>query len=236
MKKSPHGLQATWFQALWTFFLPIMIVILVRWAVVEPFIIPSGSMIPNLHIHDHVLVKKFSYGLKIPFSDTWMVRWGEPKRGEIAVFKYPKQPSVYFIKRVIGMPGDEIRFKSHQLTVNGVTWSLKPTKSPSELDDEGFSYFLESSGQESHLVRYRKSELKSDDEYRIKLGPHEYFMMGDNRDDSLDSRYWGPLPEGLLVGRAWRIIMGCDETLASNSMICNPMTIRKDRIWLKIVQ
>jgi signal peptidase I len=206
-----------------------------RWAFIEPFIIPSGSMLPNLHIHDHVLVKKFSYGLKFPFSDTWIMRWGMPKRGHIAVFKYPKQPSVYFIKRVIGVPGDEISFKNGTLTINGQIWPLHLVEKPIDAD-ENFDYFEETSGNETHIVRYRQGDLKSQEDYHIKLNDHEYFMMGDNRDESMDSRYWGTLPEGLLVGRAWRIILGCDETLPSNSMICNPSTLRRDRIWLKVTE
>lgn len=229
------SLKTTWSQALLTIIIPIIIVGFIRWVLVEPFIIPSGSMLPNLHIHDHVLVKKFSYGLKIPFSDVWIFRWGMPQRGEIAVFKFPKQPSVYFIKRVIGLPGDEISFKSGVLTINGEEWKQEPAETPPDANRD-FDYFNESSGQERHIVRYRQGVLKSDEEFRTKLGNDEYFMMGDNRDESMDSRYWGALPEGLLVGRAWKIIIGCDETLPSNSMLCNPTTLRRDRFWLEVSQ
>jgi signal peptidase I len=228
-----RSLKATWPQALWTFFIPVLLVGFIRWAVVEPFIIPSGSMLPNLQIHDHVLVKKFSYGLKFPFSDLWMTRWGMPKRGEIAVFKYPKKPSVYFIKRVIGLPGDEIIFKAGILTVNGESWKINSIDVPKGAD-QSFDYMEESSGPEKHIVRYREGSFNSDDEFKIKLNDNEYFMMGDNRDESMDSRYWGTLPEALLVGRAWRVIIGCDETLPSNSMLCNPATLRRDRFWLKV--
>jgi signal peptidase I len=229
------SLKATWSQALLTFLIPILIVGLIRWILIEPFIIPSGSMLPNLHIHDHVLVKKFSYGLKLPFSDVWVLRWGMPQRGEIAVFKYPKQPSVYFIKRVIGLPGDELLFKGGILTINDQEWKQVPIATPTDADTN-FDYFEESSGSEKHIVRYRHGELKSDEEFKTKLLNGEYFMMGDNRDESMDSRYWGALPEGLLVGRAWRIVIGCEETLPSNSMLCNPATLRKDRFWLKVSQ
>lgn len=225
--------KATWPQALIAFLIPIVLVGFVRWALIEPFVIPSGSMLPNLHIHDHIFVKKFSYGLKFPFSDVWMFRWGMPQRGEIAVFKFPKQPSVYFIKRVIGLPGDEIVFKSGILTINGQEWNQVLTETPADADTN-FDYFKESSGREVHIVRYRQGVLKSDEEFKTKLSEGEYFMMGDNRDESLDSRYWGALPEGLLVGRAWRILIGCEETLPSNSMLCNPATLRTDRFWLKV--
>jgi signal peptidase I len=226
-------LRANWAQAVKALFLPIFIFALVRWAIFEPFVIPSGSMIPNLLIHDHILVKKFSYGLKIPFSDKWIIKWGMPKRGEIAVFKYPQKPGVYFIKRTIGLPGDELIFKSGQITVNGDPWKLEPIPTP-ENSEEGYDYYKESSESGTHTVRYRTSESKSNDEFKIKLKTGEYFMMGDNRDDSLDSRFWGTLNEGLLVGRAWKIIIGCGETLPTNSMICDPITLKKDRFWKEV--
>ena len=227
--------KATWSQAILTFLFPIFLVGFIRWALVEPFVIPSGSMQPNLHIHDHILVKKFSYGIKIPFSNIWLIRWGQPLRGEISVFKYPMQPGVFYIKRVIGVPGDQLKFKSGILTVNGVEW--KQTSVPAPIDaDPNFDYFEESSGLEKHTIRYRTGNLKSDEEFNIKLLDGEYFMMGDNRDESMDSRYWGVLPEALLVGRAWKIVIGCEETLPSNSMLCNPSTLRKDRFWIEVSQ
>ncbi len=228
-----RSLKATWSQAIFTLLLPIFLIGFVRWALVEPFVIPSGSMLPNLQIHDHVLVKKFSYGIKIPFSDAWVFRWGMPQRGEIAVFKYPKQPGVYFIKRVIGLPGDEVVFKEGILSLNGEIWKQFPIDLPAGAD-QNFDYFEEHSGSSKHVVRYGKSNLKSGGEFTVKLLENEYFVMGDNRDESMDSRYWGPVTEGLLVGRAWRIVIGCEQTLPSNSMLCNPATLRKDRFWLKV--
>ncbi len=103
------NLKGTWDQAILTFLLPILLVLGVRWAFVEPFVIPSGSMIPNLLIHDHIIVKKFSYGLHIPFGDVWIAQWSAPQRGDIVVFKYPENPDVYYIKRLIGLPGIELK-------------------------------------------------------------------------------------------------------------------------------
>lgn len=227
------NLKATWPQALFSFFLPILLIAFLRWAIVEPFVIPSGSMYPNLQLLDHVLVKKFSYGLKFPFSDRWIVTWSPPQAGEIAVFKYPRQPSVYYIKRVIGVPGDEIVFKNGELTINGQRWTLNPISVPAG-EDENFDYFEEQSVHEKHLVRYRRGSLRSTEELNVKLPEGEYFMMGDNRDESMDSRYWGNLPAGLFVGRAWRIVFGCGQTLPSNAMLCDPTTLRFDRFFLKV--
>jgi signal peptidase I len=230
---SGKNLKATWTQALLTFFLPIFLISFLRWAVVEPFVIPSGSMLPGLQLLDHVLVKKFSYGLKFPFSNQWVINWAWPRSGEIAVFKYPHQPSVYYIKRVIGTPGDEVLFKDGQLTVNGKIWSLTPVAPPTG-SDENFDYFQETSPSGTYIVRYRKGSLRSSEELKATLADGEYFMMGDNRDESMDSRYWGHLPAGLLVGRAWVIMFGCRETLPSNAMLCNPSTLRGDRFWVKV--
>jgi signal peptidase I len=111
MSEIPNSknLKGTWNQAILTFLFPILLVLGVRWALFEPFVIPSGSMIPNLLIHDHILVKKFAFGIHVPFSDKWLVQWTKPSRGEIVVFKYPENPEVYYIKRLIGLPSEMSR-------------------------------------------------------------------------------------------------------------------------------
>lgn len=227
MKTSRKG---TWLQAFMAFTVPLLMLGFFRWALFEPFVIPSGSMIPNLLIHDHLVVKKFSYGLKVPFVDIWIVRWAEPRAGQIVVFKYPLKTSVYYVKRLIGGPGDHILFKNGQLTVNGRPWTLTPIEPPVGFDDL-FDYFREDSGQESHVVRYRSGDLKSREAFEVTLKENEYFMMGDNRDESLDSRYWGTVEARFLVAPAWKVLLGCRETLASNSMLCNPATLKPERFW-----
>lgn len=226
--------KGTWSQAILSFLIPLFVIGFVRWALFEPFVIPSGSMLPNLLIHDHVLVQKFSYGLKVPFSDVWLFQWSQPQHAQVVVFKYPKNQSVYYIKRLIGRPGDEILFKDGKLSVNGQEWAQEPAQAPAGASDL-FDYFWESSApSEKHIIRYRKGELRSDEEYKLKLGNDEYFMMGDNRDESMDSRYWGTVAKKLLVAPAWRVLLGCEETLASNSMLCDPTTLKKDRFWVRI--
>ena len=228
------GKQGTWSQALWGFFLPLLVVGFFRWALFEPFVIPSGSMLPGLQIHDHVLVKKFSLGLKIPFTDTWLVKWGEPESGQVIVFKYPLNQSVYYIKRLIGKPGDEIVFANGRIKINGIEWAQVPIEPPAQSDPR-FEYFRETSPEGlSYVVRYRAGELRSQEAYAVKLSSDEYYALGDNRDESMDSRYWGVIKSNLLVSPAWRVIIGCGATLQSNAMLCNPMTIRWDRFWLDI--
>lgn len=227
------NLKGTWPQAILSFLFPLLLLGFLRWAVFEPFVIPSGSMIPNLLIHDHVLVKKFSFGLKFPFTDHWLIQWSQPERGDVVVFKYPKNTDVYYIKRLIGKPGDHIQFRKGQLSINDQAWGLQPTNVPAGADED-FDYYIENSGHESHIVRYRKGDLESKEDFDLNLKDDEFFMMGDNRDESLDSRYWGTVHSKLLVAPAWKILLGCEETLASNSMVCNPMTLKKGRLWKDI--
>ncbi|WP_413288702.1 signal peptidase I [Bdellovibrio sp. HCB337] len=226
---SQKNLKGTWAQAIGTFLLPVLIVFGIRWIVVEPFVIPSGSMIPNLLIHDHILVKKYSLGLKIPFSDYWIMRWRTPQRGEVLVFRYPENPDVYYIKRLIGLPGDVVVVRgSGQITVNGQEWTLHEDP-PRE--DDNFSYFSEDTGQQKHVVRFYGSPLASDESKEYQVPEGEYFFMGDNRDQSSDGRVFGYVPEKYLIGPASVIWLSCESTLTSVSYICDPRQIRWKRLF-----
>lgn len=233
MKKS---LQGTWPQAIFSFLFPLLIIGFIRWALVEPFVIPSGSMLPNLQIHDHILVQKFSLGLKIPFTDNWIFRWQEPQAGQVIVFKYPLNPSVYYIKRLVGVPGDKIIFVNGEITVNEDKWYQEPIQPP-EGADPNFDYFLEKTSKgHYHIIRYRAGSLRSMEKVEVTLGPDEYFALGDNRDESMDSRYWGTIKTHQLVAPAWKVFLGCESMLQSNAMLCDPTTLRKDRFWLDIAK
>lgn len=227
-RKSKKG---TWDQAILTFLIPIVLVLGLRWALVEPFVIPSGSMIPNLLIHDHILVKKFAFGLHVPFSDKWLVRWSQPQRGQVVVFKYPENPDVYYIKRLIGLPGDEVTVKSGRVSVNGQAWELTPFESPK--NEPGFFYFSEKNLEGNHIVRFLSGEDSSD--VKVFLVPEgQYFFMGDNRDQSSDSRYWGFVKEDYLVGQAWKIWLSCYSTLPTMTFVCDPAQIRWDRLFTPV--
>lgn len=230
--------RATWRQAIATFLSPILILLTIRWLLVEPFVIPSGSMIPNLLIHDHIFVNKLSYGVNWPWTKQRVWQWSQPSRGDVVVFRYPENPEVFFIKRVIGLPGDEIAISKGKLYVNSVEIHSIPTvldnhiKIASKIfqEDTDFHYFLESS--RSYLVRYLN---KDNVEYeKIKVPAGSYFMMGDNRDQSSDSRVWGFVPEANLIGQAKWIWLSCEETMPSANFICNPQTIRWNRIFSAI--
>ncbi len=219
--------RATWPQAFITFFAPMVMVLLVRWILLEPFVIPSGSMIPTLLIHDHIFVNKLAFGIHVPFSKKWFIHWSNPKHDDIAVFRYPETPEVYFVKRIVGLPGDEISVEHGTLSVNGEAKSLLEAPLPSE-GDEKFKYFTES----QHLVRYMDKEISFF--HSIKVPEGQYFAMGDNRDQSSDSRVWGFIPEENFVGTVQKIWLSCEKTLPSASFLCDPSTIRWNRLLLGV--
>lgn len=184
-------------------FLPVLLFVLViRSFVFEPFRIPSGSMMPTLLDGDFIFVKKYSYGLRLPVTETKIIETGQPKRGDVVVFRLPSEPSINYIKRVIGLPGDEVRFERQRLTINGVRVDLQASGE----DHDGIPVYRENlDGREHEMLIRNPSYSKKDGVYNIREG--EYFMMGDNRDNSSDSRFLGAIPEKYLVGEAVRVWM-----------------------------
>lgn len=236
------GLQGRWPNALFIFALPIFLIFAFRWFVYEPFVIPSESMVPNLLIHDHILVKKYSYGLKMPLGDGWLFRWKQPERGDIIVFRYPENRDVFFIKRLIGLPGDRVLVQSGQITVNGKPWVIDSQMDMGQVDQDRFTYYdeiiqPEQLGVKPHTIRLfsQGEHLGSSGQTEFIVPEHSYFAMGDNRDQSHDSRFWGFIPEDLLVGKAFLIWMSCEETLVSAPFICDPLRLRVDRFF-KIIE
>ena len=190
-------------------FLPvILIVLVVRAFVFEPFRIPSPSMMPGLVDGDFIFVNKFSYGLRLPLLNTKIANIGEPKRGDVIVFRLPSDPSVHFIKRLVGLPGDHIVVRDNQVIINGKAV-------PNERDGVysggyGFSgspLALERLGAEQHVVMFASNRPSTDYEAVVPAG--HFFFMGDNRNDSADSRFpiVGFVPEENLVGHAVRVWM-----------------------------
>ena len=234
--KNKIGKQGTWPQALLTFFLPLVLVFLFRWFLFEPFVIPSESMVPNLLIHDHIIVKKFSYGFKPPMGDGWLWKFSQPSRGDVVVFRFPENRDVFFIKRLVGLPGDQITVQNGQISVNGKPWSLAPVQAGSFEDEDDFNYYHESTSEEkSHVIRlFTKYQHLLPEEKKYVVPEHFYFVMGDNRDQSHDSRFWGFVAEELIVGRASLIWMSCEETLISAPFICDPLRLRSRR-FLKTI-
>jgi len=185
-----------------SFFPVLLIVLVIRSFVFEPFRIPSGSMMPTLLQGDFIFVKKYSYGLRLPVTETKIVNTGEPERGDVVVFRLPKDPKINYIKRVVGLPGDEIVYERHRLTINGEAVELEKASDATREVPK----FVEQLGERRHdiLITNRNNSLR-DGTYVVPEG--HYFVMGDNRDNSRDSRFIGPIPESNLVGKAVRIWM-----------------------------
>ena len=186
---------------------PVLLIVLVlRSFLFEPFQIPSGSMIPTLEVGDFILVNKFNYGLRLPVSGTKILSVGDPKRGDVMVFKQPGQEHINFIKRVIGLPGDTVRYSGKRLWVNG---NEIPQEFVAQLADNRSVYRLYNESAESKQYEIRKEVMLNDPraEGIWEVPEGMYFTMGDNRDRSNDSRYWGFVPEKNIVGKAVYIWM-----------------------------
>ncbi|KXW56829.1 signal peptidase I [Ferrovum sp. PN-J185] len=215
-----------------SFFPVILAVFVVRSYLYEPFKIPSGSMIPTLHIGDFILVNKFIYGLRLPFTNHTFIPIQEPQRGDVMVFHYPEDPSVNYIKRVIGKPGDVVTYQDKRLTINGEPIPTKTDGVYNSMEEDitmvQFDQFREKIGNHIHEfitvptqpAIFNTQVLNFDgkqnctynlDGFTCKVPAGHYFMMGDNRDRSSDSRYWGFVPEDNIVGKAVLIWMNFSD-------------------------
>ena len=196
-----------------SFFPVILLVLILRSFLMEPFRIPSGSMMPTLLVGDFIMVNKFSYGLRLPVSHHKLLDIGEPERGDVAVFRYPKDPSIDYIKRVVGLPGDVIGYANKQLYING-------EPAPQELlytyegvgagfNMTGNHFVSEQIGELNHHILVDPNKPSQMGELTVPEG--QYFVLGDNRDNSNESRFWGFVPEENLVGKAVMIWMSWDQ-------------------------
>ena len=190
-----------------SFFPIILAVLLLRSFVVEPFRIPSGSMLPTLLVGDFILVNKYASGMRLPVLNTRVVDIDSPQRGDVAVFRYPRDPSIDYIKRVVGLPGDRIGYYGKRLHVNGepvpLTTDGKDTEVRCGLNNAPADRLLEQLDATRHAILICGRQGSPEGEYVVPAG--HYFVMGDNRDNSNDSRYWGAVPEENLVGKAFMI-------------------------------
>ncbi|HKK14466.1 MAG TPA: signal peptidase I [Gammaproteobacteria bacterium] len=197
-----------------SFFPVILAVLLLRSFVVEPFRIPSQSMMPTLLVGDFILVNKFDYGLRLPVVNWKILPVGEPHRGDVVVFRYPRNPSVDYIKRVVGLPGDHISYYHKTVYVNGKPMPQQKDGSymgiGAGVSMSGASLRTEDLGGVKHKILVMPNTPGLEGEYVVPKG--RYFVMGDNRDNSNDSRYWGTVPEKNLVGKAFLIWMNWDPS------------------------
>jgi len=222
-KRRPAGSPDPWWVEYGGSFFPVILVVFVlRSFVAEPFKIPSGSMIPTLLVGDFILVNKFTYGIRLPVVHTKLIAMNDPQRGDVMVFRYPEDPSLDYIKRVVGVPGDKVVYRDKRLFING---EAQPVKSLSDyLHKDKLYYspqFTERLGGVEHTMLndkeappfspfvnqfpFRENCNYNTDGFSCTVPQGHYFMMGDNRDASSDSRVWGFVPEKNIVGKAFFI-------------------------------
>lgn len=197
-------------------FLVFVIVLFLRSFIFEPYIVPSGSMLPTIQLGDFVVVNKFAYGIRLPLIGTKIIATGEPERGDIAVFKNPVNPQTNFIKTVIGLPGDKISYINKQLFINGSPVAQTFVASILETNNANLgspmvAQYSSMIGQHEHAI-YTSPAIPAQDFQNLVVPAGKYFMMGDNRDDSDDSRDWGFVSESELVGRASYIFFSFDSS------------------------
>lgn len=244
---STQGRKKKFGEGFGSFLLAVLAILAFRWALYEPYVIPSGSMIPTLLIHDHILVSKFSYGLRIPFTKIWLYKGHDPKRGDIVVFRSVEDPNYFMIKRVVGLPGDKVEIDPDgYVKINGKKLDAKPidissdpaSQTPyypvTEADVGGpysdFQFYEEDLLGYHHRAMLIKGTPRFFDRAMTVPQDH-YFCMGDNRDNSRDSRYWGSLPREDLLGKALFVWLSCDDTLPYLSFLCNPLKLRWGRFF-----
>ncbi|KQN44020.1 S26 family signal peptidase [Pseudomonas sp. Leaf48] len=209
-----------------SFFPVLFIVLVLRSFLVEPFQIPSGSMKPTLDVGDFILVSKFSYGIRLPVVDKKIIDVGDPQRGDVMVFRYPSDPNVNYIKRVVGLPGDQIRYTADKrLFVNGESIAEQLVgNEPGTLGSAAL--YKEKLGVAEHLIRKEMTRYRVMPDHSWTVPAGHYFMMGDNRDNSNDSRFWddpsipkdllGMVPDKNIVGKAFAVWMSWPEPKLSH--------------------
>jgi signal peptidase I len=226
-RRAPDSVEPWWIEYPKSFFPIILIVFVLRSFIMEPFKIPSGSMIPTLLVGDFILVNKFTYGIRLPVINRKILDINQPKRGEVMVFRYPEDPSIDYIKRVVGLPGDTVTYQNKQLIVNGDPVQLVYVDEYKYVEPGlGYIYserFKEALGDEkshailinegSHALQmfgvrqfpYRENCTYSRTGFTCIVPDDNYFTLGDNRDSSSDSRYWGFVPDENIVGKAFMV-------------------------------
>ena len=227
-RRAAGAKEPWWIESPKSFFPVILIVFLLRSFLVEPFKIPSGSMIPTLLVGDFILVNKYTYGIRLPVINKKIIDINEPQRGDVMVFRYPEDPTVDYIKRVVGLPGDQVAYQNKRLTING---HEVPRKDAGDflLKDkiQYLKQYTETLGNTEHAILVDTNEpaalpyvkqfpLQENCHYNnngmvCTVPPGHYFMMGDNRDNSSDSRVWGFVPEAHIVGKAFFIWFNFSE-------------------------
>lgn len=189
-----------------SFFPVLLLVLVIRSFIAEPFRIPSGSMLPTLLVGDFLVVTKYSYGIRLPVMNKKIIDVGEPERGDVIVFRYPVDPTLDYIKRVIGVPGDTILYKDKKLHINGELVGYTELSQGNYKDKRGYLFSAKQLEEDllgvRHTMQIHTDSSSRDFDFTVTVPENSYFVMGDNRDNSGDSRVWGFVPEENLVGKA----------------------------------
>ena len=221
----------------------IFLILIFRWLLIEPFVIPSGSMIPSLLIRDHIAVNKMAYGIRYPFSNKYLWRRGIPQRGDVVVFRSTEDRR-FMVKRIVGLPGDTVFIDENgQVWINSERLSRESIRNPKNSEEfysvserslgasyRDYDFFVEETEKRRYRVIQRLSTYSRWAE-TYTVPKDSVFVLGDNRDDSKDSRSWGALPMDNIMGRAFGIWLSCEESFFSLRILCNPLTIRGERIF-----
>ena len=227
-RRSAQASQPWWVEYSVSFFPVIVVVFLLRSFIVEPFKIPSGSMIPTLQVGDFILVNKFAYGIRLPVINLKIIPIGNPHRGDVMVFRYPDDPSLDYIKRVVGLPGDKIEYRDKHLTINGQEVPVRQVGDYlSKERMQFYKHYVENLGGVKHEIlidadapayvpqvrsfHFSKNCNYNRDGMECTVPPGHYFMMGDNRDNSSDSRVWGFVPDANIIGKAFFIWLNLND-------------------------
>jgi signal peptidase I len=197
-----------------SFFPALLLVWIIRSFIIQPYRVPTGSLEPTILPGDFIAVKQFSYGLRLPVINLKIVRISEPHRGDIALFHWPVDPKKLFVKRVIGLPGDHITYQDKLLTINGKPMTQGFLGKAKDIEQDGMTSEVDQKIEDLNGIKHRifvKPNTRDLVDIDIVVPEGHYFMMGDNRDDSDDSRSWGFVPENLLIGQAFGIWMSWDS-------------------------
>lgn len=247
---SPLG-RRFWTEGPGSFIIAIGLALFVRWALFEAYVIPSTSMLPTLLVNDHIFVNKIIYGVRAPFSERWFVQWRHPRRGEVVVFKYPADKDKYYIKRVVGLPGDRVMLDKGNLYVNEKLvektipqnlkgeWAwLRDSDFPGDQNAGGRALYVhweEHVDGRDYSILLRKEGVGQGTFGPVTVPDGQYLVLGDNRDNSQDSRAWANesrfVPRDFLIGRASFVWLSCESTLPVVTFLCNPLEIRWKRMF-----
>ena len=230
-RKRREDLRGRWSDVGRVFFTVLICYMTLRWISWEPYVIPSGSMKPTLLVQDYVLVKKWAYGVRLPFTTSWLFGPSLPARGDIVVFKSLDDDAHFMVKRVVGLPGDQVKMSANgELSINGKSFERSLD---TEKEDEDYLHFTEDNGNIQYTIQQADHSDRTDVDYTVPEG--HLFMMGDNRDRSMDSRYWGSLPLERVLGQVSLIWMSCGESQEFSTFLCPPEAFRTERI-MKVVR